>query len=242
MRRLKQGRSLKSLTNREKIATFFLMPRTARITFPNAFHHVLNRGAGGQKIFLEPRDYQRFLEKLEALGRRFDHFVYAYVLMSTHFHLLVQVRKTPLGKVMSCLQTSHAVYFSKKYGHSGPLFQNRFKSLVCDKDEYFLELSRYILLNPLRAKLVKELEEYPWSSYQELFGNSSFQIIDKDEIKRLIGEGEKALESYHQFVSQNPEELTLEESKIEEGLVKEKEFLGSPYFVTRKQRQFLKNR
>ena len=218
------------------------MPRTARITFPNAFHHILNRGAGGQKIFLEPRDYQRFLEKLEELGRRFDHLVFAYVLMPTHFHLLVQVKKTPLGKIMSCLQTSHAVYFAKKYGHSGPLFQSRFKSLLCDKDEYFLELSRYILLNPLRAGLVKKLEDYPWSSYQELFGSSSFKIIDREEIKRLVGEGKKAWEFYHQFISQSPEELMRKEEEVESALDKRREFLGDSYFVTRKQRQFLRMR
>jgi putative transposase len=218
------------------------MPRTARVTFPKAFHHILNRGAGGQKIFLGTRDYQRFLKKLEELGRRFDYFVYAYVLMPTHFHFLLQVRKVPVGKIMSCLQTSHAVYFSKKYGRSGPLFQNRFKSLVCDKDNYFLELSRYILLNPVRAGMVERLEDYPWSSYQELFGHSSFQIIDKDEIKRLIGEGKKAWQAYYQSISQNPKELMLKENEIKTALNKGRELVGSSYFVVRKQKQFLKTR
>src|SRR3990167_4593128 len=166
------------------------MPRGPRIAFENAFYHVFNRGLDKQKIFLEDEDYKKFLQRLAELKTKnqFDHAIYAYVLLPNHFHLLVQTKKTPLAKIMSSLLTSYSMYFNKKYQRVGILFQNRFKSKLCDKESYFLGASRYIHLNPLEANLANKLEDYLWSSYQELFGHADYSLLDKTEIVRLIGE------------------------------------------------------
>lgn len=169
---------------------------------------------------------------------KFDHAIYAYVLMPNHFHLLVQTKKIPISKIMTSLLTSYAMYFNKKYKRVGILFQNRFKSKLCDKDSYFLGASRYIMLNPIEAGLARYLKDYPWSSYDELFGQAEFNIVDKEEIGRLIGETEKEKESYHKFL--------LSGIKMIEDLSSEytfdKDIEGEPKFNTISQKKYLRRK
>src|SRR4030042_3814693 len=159
------------------------MPRMPRLAYENAFYHIFNRGVPKQPIFLSDKDYDYFLRRLESLVKKkhYDHTVYAYVLMPNHFHLLIGTKKTPLAKVMTSLLTSYSMYFKREYKRVGPLFQNRFKSKLCEKDSYFLGASRYIMLNPIAARLAKQIEDYPWSSFQELFGTSPYAITAKEE-------------------------------------------------------------
>jgi putative transposase len=185
------------------------MPRGPRIAFENAFYHVFNRGLAKQEIFVDEHDYRKFLTVLEKLpeAKEYDHRIYAYVLMPNHFHLLIQTKKTPLSKILSSLATSYSMYFNRKYKRVGPLFQNRFKSKICQKDSYFLGASRYIHLNPVEAELVKNLKYYPWSSFQELYGKKEFSVLDKDSIDFLIGTTDKELKSYYDFLLDGIERL-----------------------------------
>lgn len=216
------------------------MPRGPRIAFENAFFHIFNRGIAKQKIFLENSDYEKFLKRLAELKNKnhFDHAIFSYVLMPNHFHLLIQTRKTPIAKVMTSLLTSYSMYFNKKYKRVGILFQNRFKSKLCDKDSYFLGASRYIHLNPIEAGLSKSLKDYPWSSYHELYGNPEYNILDKIEVQRLIGETVKDKERYQKFLQEGIEMM----DRIQKDYTFEKDIEGKPKFNTLSQKKYIRRK
>ena len=131
------------------------MARRARLFAPGILYHVIVRGNYRQKTFLNPRDYEAYLERLGRYRKRFGVTVYVYCLMSNHAHLLVETGSQPLSRFMQGLQQSYTQYFNRKYHKVGHLFQGRYKAIVCEKDEYLLTLVRYIHLNPVRAKLVQ---------------------------------------------------------------------------------------
>lgn len=216
------------------------MPRGPRIAFENAFFHIFNRGIAQQRIFLDESDYERFLRRLETLKTKnhFDHSLYSYVLMPNHFHLLIQTKKTPISKIMSSLLTSYSMYFNRKYKRVGILFQNRFKSKLCNKDSYFLGASRYIHLNPIEAGLVSDLKDYQWSSYQELYGNPRFSIVDEQEVKMLIGETEKKRKTYHQFLLEGIEII----HDVKKEYTFEKDIEDLPRFYTLTQKKYLRRK
>ena len=111
----------------------------------------------------------------------------AWALIPNHFHLLLRTGPTPLSKVMRRLMTGYAVTFNKRHKRSGHLFQNRYKSVICEEDPYLLELIRYIHLNPLRAKLVqdlKELDTYPWTGHSAILGRRKNPLLPKEPNKR----------------------------------------------------------
>ncbi len=212
------------------------MPRTARIAFDQGFYHVYNRGVNKAPIFSEPGDYHLFLSRLEALTLKlgYDHSVYAYILMPNHFHLLLQTRITPLAKIMTSLLTSYSMRYNKQYDRVGTLFQNRYKSKLCDTDSYFLGGSRYILLNAIHAGLASSLSAYPYSSYHELFGMSRYRIIDQNDINRLIGNTVKTKEAYRKFLLDG---IKLNDQENEYGFSREIE--GPPLFFRRAQKKFI---
>ncbi len=142
------------------------MARPARMDFSNTFYHVLSRGNERRNIFYDQGDYSRFLETLGRTVERFQIEVHGYVLMPNHFHLLVRTREANLSRAMQWLGVSYSVWFNKKHDRCGHVFQGRFKSFVIENEHYFAALILYVHGNPLRAKLVKKLEDYRWSSYR----------------------------------------------------------------------------
>ncbi len=143
------------------------MPRPLRVWFPGAIYHVIARGNNRQPIFLHPRDYLRYLHLIEEARLRYDSEVWAYVLMENHVHLMLRTgQHHPISKLMQWLQMSYTIYFNRQYERVGHLFQGRFKSQLVEEDAYCLELSRYIHLNPVRARAVTAPEQYRWSSYR----------------------------------------------------------------------------
>jgi REP element-mobilizing transposase RayT len=131
------------------------------------------RGIERRKLFLDDADRQSFLDRLAVILEETQTQCYAWALIPNHFHLLLRTGPTPLGKVMRRLMTGYAVTFNKRHKRAGHLFQNRYKSVVCEEDSYLLELIRYIHLNPLRAKLIQdlnELDKYPWSGHSAILG------------------------------------------------------------------------
>lgn len=152
------------------------MPRTARIDIPGLLHHVIVRGINRTDIFCGEDDKALFAERLAKLLVATDTDCLAWSLMTNHFHLLLRPRTTKLAVLMRRLLTGYAVVFNRRHHRSGHLFQNRYKSIVCQEDSYLLELVRYIHLNPLRAGLVDSLDDldtYAWSGHAVIMGNSS---------------------------------------------------------------------
>jgi REP element-mobilizing transposase RayT len=136
------------------------------------------RGNNGQKVFLKRGDYEAFLKVLSTVRRRYPFYLYAYVLMSNHFHLLVEVVDAPTSRIMQSLLTTYVRRFNTTHRRRGHLFQGRYKAIVCDRESYLLELVRYIHLNPVRARLVKRPSEWQWSGHAEYLRRSKSKLID----------------------------------------------------------------
>lgn len=181
------------------------MPRTARIDIPGILQHVMVRGNERRDIFLDDHDRESFVRRLsfllEATGAR----CFAWALLSSHCHLLLMPTEGALSNLMRRLLTGHAVYFNRKYTRSGHLFQNRYKSMVCEEETYLLELVRYIHLNPLRAGLVAdlaELDRYPWCGHAALMGRQPPGNQEVDAILSRFGESlPRARQRYREFVA-----------------------------------------
>ena len=214
------------------------MPRGPRFVFENAFYHVFNRGVNKQQIFLNDKDYQFFLDKLLQLKKKYDHSIYAYCLMSNHFHISIQTRKSPISKIMASITMSYSMYFNKRHEHVGPVFQNRFKSILIENDPYFLKLSQYIYLNPVKAGLVKDPIDYQFSGIREALGLEPLRILDAD-IVRLIGETEKSRGNYKNFIYEGLAQDLIEVERLFE---KEEAVLGSERFATRAKKKYLRRR
>jgi REP element-mobilizing transposase RayT len=177
------------------------MARRPRIHFPNAFYHVIARGNQKQAIFLEKRDYEKYLSYLSEYKARYQFHLYAYVLMRNHVHLLLEVQTTPLSKIMQALQFRYTRYFNTRYGKVGHLFQGRYKAILCDKDAYLLELIRYIHLNPIRSNLVRDLEKYLWVSHQSYLGKRRGALVDVDLVLNQFGRARLvAQRRYKEFI------------------------------------------
>jgi REP-associated tyrosine transposase len=149
------------------------MPRQARLDAPDTLHHVMVRGLERHAIFVDNADHEDFLRRLAALADAGALTVYAWALLPNHAHLLVQTGTHPLPRSMRSLLTGYAGAFNRRHHRAGHLFQNRYKSIVVEADRYLLELTRYLHLNPLRAKVVADLralERYPWTGHSALMG------------------------------------------------------------------------
>jgi REP element-mobilizing transposase RayT len=165
------------------------MPRLARIDFPGAVHHVIGRGIERRRIFLGPPDYEAFLSRLGAVLKETETACYAWALMPNHIHLLLRPGKTPLPSVMRRVLTGYAGEFNRKHRRHGHLFQNRYKSILCQEDRYLLELVRYIHLNPVRAGLVpgvESLAQYPYCGHGALVGKRRNEWQDTEYILGLF--------------------------------------------------------
>ena len=165
------------------------MARKPRIEFEGAFYHVITRGNQRQKIFKDTHDYTKYLEILVRYKKTHPYRLYAYVLMSNHIHLLVETGAVPLSKILQGINQSYTAYFNKTYKTVGHLFQGRYKAILCDRDQYLLSLVKYLHLNPVRAKIAKTPEAYPWSSHpcyaHKTKGN---ELVDEDQVLRLFSE------------------------------------------------------
>ncbi len=181
------------------------MPRAARLDAPGLLQHVMVRGVERCDIFRDDGDRNRFVESLSKLLGQTGTECLAWALMSNHFHLLLRPRDTLLAPFMRRLLTGYAIYFNLRHQRSGHLFQNRYKSIVCEEDSYLLELVRYIHLNPIRAGLVDDLtalDDYPWSGHSVILGKNAMEYQVVDEVLSLFGKRtHEARATYRQFVA-----------------------------------------
>jgi len=141
------------------------MPRPSRIQFPDAIYHVTTRGADGRNIVEDDRDRRRWMEQLERVVQRYDWRLFSFALMSNHFHLFVQTPNGDLSAGMHDLNGGYVSFYNVRHSHQGHLFQGRFRAFVVEDEGYWLEVSRYVHLNPVRAGLVERPEDWRWSSY-----------------------------------------------------------------------------
>jgi putative transposase len=182
------------------------MPRHARLDAPGTLHHVMGRGIEGTKIFRTRIDRKDFVDRLAELCRGGYFTIYAWALVSNHFHLLLKTGQHPLSVGMRKLLTGYVVNFNRRHKRFGHLFQNRYKSIVCEEDPYLLELTRYIHLNPLRKGIISSLEElkkYPWTGHSAVLGTVIRDWQDKDSILAYFSSKKKrAAILYEQFVAE----------------------------------------
>ncbi len=161
------------------------MPRKSRIDAPGALHHIVARGIDRRKIFQDDHDRNDFLDRLGHILTETQTRCYAWALIPNHFHLLFRTGATPISTVMRRLLTGYAASFNRRHRRYGHLLQNRYKSFLCQEDTYFLELVRYLHLNPLRANLVqdfKQLDTFPYTGHSAVMGKGNNDWQDTDYV------------------------------------------------------------
>ncbi|MCK4810025.1 MAG: transposase [Candidatus Omnitrophica bacterium] len=173
------------------------MARPYRLQGENCLYHITSRGDNRKKIFISEYDYKKFLEYVQKAKDKFRFYLYAYTLMPNHYHLQIETLKPNLSSIMHHINSSYTTYYNIKRRKCGHLFQGRYKSILVDKDSYFLELTRYIHLNPVRAKMVKSPEKYKWSSYRGYIDKKGDGYIDKEQISLYLN---MRPQRYRQFV------------------------------------------
>ncbi len=182
------------------------MPRQARLDAPGTLHHVMVRGIEGKSIFRDDRDRKDFVARVGDVSKETGTRILAWALLKNHCHLLLFSGPSGLPLFMRRLLTGYAQGFNRRHKRRGHLFQNRYKSIVCEEDPYLLELVRYIHLNPLRASLVKslgELDHYSWSGHRVLMGWQKNGWQERNYVLRQFQSREKeAVRAYRRFMEE----------------------------------------
>ncbi len=182
------------------------MARQARLDAPGTLHHVMIRGIEKANIFRDDKDREHFLSRVGEIAKATGTRILAWVLMDNHVHLLLFSGSSGLPKFMRRLLTGYAVWFNRRHRRAGHLFQNRYKSIICEEDQYLLELVRYIHLNPLRSQVVQTLEElgrYPWSGHSVLIGKVRHDWQEKEYVLNQFGKRERqSVRAYRKFIEE----------------------------------------
>jgi len=180
------------------------MPRKARIDAPGALNHIIVRGIEKRQIFEDGKDRHQFIRRLDDVLTETETPIYAWALMPNHAHFLLKTGLTPIATIMRRLLTGYAGYFNRRHRRHGHLFQNRYKSILCQEESYFRELVRYIHLNPLRARLVdaiKALDKYPYSGHSAVLGSVRRDWQQVDYVLGFFGKTKSAARrAYRHFV------------------------------------------
>lgn len=188
-----------------------IMARKRRIWFPGAIYHLMHRGVRRTAIFEEEMDYQVMLKLLKVSLEKYNCKLHAYCLMTNHIHLLLETNDMEIGKMMKYLSGCYASYVNQKYHYHGHVFEGRYKSCLVKEDSYFLQTSRYIHLNPVKAGMVKYPEEYRWSSYRTMIGLSDDEITMVS--KTLAYFKNNSVMRYREFVADTGHKYIMQEQK-----------------------------
>ena len=180
------------------------MARPLRIEYEGALYHVTSRGNAGQRIFVDDEDWHAFLEILGDTVERFAWICHAYCLMSNHFHLLLETPDANLSRGMRHLNGVYTQRFNRRHGRSGHVLQGRFKSILVEKETHLLELARYVVLNPVRAMMVRSVRHWPWSSYRATAGQEDPLPLLTTEwiLSQFSRNSQEARTQYRKFVRQ----------------------------------------
>ena len=212
------------------------MARPWRIQYAGAIYHIMSRGVGNGKIFISSEDYIHFVSYLEKAVEKFNIEMFAYVLMTNHYHLLLRTTEPNISKVMQWIQTAYSIYYNRKRDRSGHLFQGRFKCVIVEDESYWMKLSLYIHLNPVRAGIVDNVSNYKWSSYHDYINlTKENNWLDSDAVLKEYGinkkESKKEYRKLIRCVSGKEKEF-LEDLKY--GII-----LGSDEFLAWTQKKFI---
>lgn len=192
------------------------MPRKLRIK-KAGFYHIVNRGVARENIYLCDDDFLKFLEILQEASEAFTFQIYSFALMSNHYHLLIEMKNSNLSSALQKINSRYSIYFNNKYKRVGPLWQGRFKSWYVHDTRYFSTLVRYIELNPIKAKIIKNISAYKWamSSYSFQFSMLNFELIEKTNFNKELDEIElkKIDELYHSKVEILEDKIITKELK-----------------------------
>lgn len=180
------------------------MARPLRIEFAGALYHVTSRGDGQDDIYLDDNDREIYLEVLAEVKERFKWTIHAYCLMSNHYHLLIETPNSNLAKGMRHLNGVYTQRFNRQHKRVGHVFQGRYKAILVQKENYLLELSRYIVLNPVRARMVRSAKDWAWSSYRATSGlTDAYLWLTTDWILASFSRRKReAMQQYRVFVTQ----------------------------------------
>ena len=216
------------------------MARPLRIAYPGAFYHITSRGNERKNIFRSQRDREKFVSYLESATERYGALIHVFCLMTNHYHILMETPSGNLSQIMQHINGAYTTYFNVKRQRSGHLFQGRYKAILVNIDEYAKELSRYIHLNPVRAKMVDRPEQYRWSSYQYYIGlKKSPEWLVSDFILGYFGKKiSDAQREYRAFV----EALIEQEYKTPLKNVVSSTILGSVDFIEAIKNKYLSNK
>ena len=209
------------------------MARPLRIEFSGALYHVTSRGDRRESIFEDDEDRLMFLQTLAEVVQRFNWLCHGYCLMTNHYHLIVETPDANLSKGMRHLNGVFTQASNRRHKRAGHLFQGRFKGILVDKDNYLLELSRYVVLNPVRADMVKQPMQWKWSSYGAMVGQVPvLSWLTVDTILVQFGKRRtNAQQRYKDFVKQG-----IKSGSIWSEL-RQQIFLGDEKFVKQMQRK-----
>ena len=209
------------------------MSRPLRLEFSGALYHVTSRGDRREDIYEDDKDRKAFLSILDSVCDECNWVCHAYCLMSNHYHLLVETPDANLSKGMRQLNGVYTQTFNRAHGRGGHVFQGRYKAILVEKESYLMELSRYIVLNPVRAGMTRSAREWPWSSYQATVGQSNGPAsLNVEWLLAAFGKTKAvAIERYKKFVSKgtgHPSPWALLRNQV---------FLGDEKFVEKMQSQ-----
>jgi len=207
------------------------MARPLRIEFAGALYHVTARGDRGEDIFSDDRDRNVFLGILSQVCQRFIVNCHSYCLMSNHYHLVLETAEPNLARALRQLNGVYTQRFNRRYERVGHVFQGRYKAILVDRDSYYLEVVRYVLLNPVRAKVVTCVQDWPWSSYRAVMGQSrAIRGLDVNRLLSCFGPTpERARAAFVRFVDDGVAQHSIWTNLV--GQI----FLGEQTFVERMQ-------
>lgn len=203
------------------------MSRQLRIEYAGALYHITSRGNAQESIYRDDADRTEFLLILSKTCNRFNWYCHAYCLMGNHYHLMIETKQANLSKGMKHLNGSYTQFFNRTHKRIGHVYQGRFKAILVEKNSHLLELSRYIVLNPVRARMVKSAQDWPWSSYRATTGMiNAHTCLSTDWLLSCFSKKQfKAQQAYRVFIEQGKNQPSPWEN------LKNQIYLGSAEFV-----------
>ncbi|MCG8484828.1 MAG: transposase [Clostridia bacterium] len=195
------------------------MPRKPRIHYDGALYHVMVRGNNGEKVFTTEKEKRQYINIIREYKKRYQFKIYAYCIMDNHAHLLIEVKKVPLSKIMQGIQQVYTQRYNRNHNRTGHIFQQRYKSVLCQKDEYLFALIKYIHFNPIKANLT-QTSDYKWSSHNEYIKYVRTLVDVEYVLSMLSSKKKEAINEYKKYMEIEEElkenEYGVDDDKIEE--------------------------
>ena len=203
-----------------------MMPRLRRQLSKTQIYHIMIRGNKKEDIFIDEEDKTKFIDILAEKKKSQAYLLYAFCLMNNHIHLLIKENQDPIARIMRRINTSYAVYFNKKYKRVGHVFQDRFKSEPIESEAYLLAVVRYIHSNPVKAKMVKCVSNYEWSSYPFYINQTDLDInmVESKEILDIFSlQHDEAVKLFTEYTNEQNDDIFIDCDAQEDLLIKEED-------------------